>query len=39
MLNTSSINDTSKLYKPNNQLGLLSTAISKLGSNDHSFTK
>jgi hypothetical protein len=38
MLNTSGINiDTSKLYKPNNQLGLLSTAISKIGNTDHSF--
>lgn len=41
MLNTSTLNDTSKLYKPNNQLGILSSAISKLGNNnnDHSFTK
>ncbi|CAD8100258.1 unnamed protein product [Paramecium sonneborni] len=41
MLNTSSINlgDSSKVYKQSNQLGILSTAISKIGNADHSFHK
>ncbi|CAK73194.1 unnamed protein product (macronuclear) [Paramecium tetraurelia] len=41
MLNKSAINinDTSKIYKQSNQLGILSTAISKIGNADHSFHK
>ena len=41
MLNTSSINlgDTSKVYKQSNQLGILSTAISKIGNADHNLHK
>lgn len=40
MLNTSGINiESNKAYKSSNQLGILSTAISKIGSLDHSLNK